>query len=71
MPAEIARAVGITANQAARARDVLVRERIAAERDAAPEQPARREMVPAGKRRVRLVVTDDNQFYFVEAGACN
>ena len=34
MPAEIARAVGITANQAARARDVLVRERIAAEREA-------------------------------------
>ena len=71
MPAEIARAGGITANQAARARDVLVRERIAAERDAAPSQPSRREMVPAGKRRVRLVVTDDNQFYFVEARACN
>jgi hypothetical protein len=36
MPAEIARAVGITPNQAARARDVLMRERVAAEREAAP-----------------------------------
>jgi hypothetical protein len=36
MPAEIARAVGVTANQAARARDVLMREWVAAEREVAP-----------------------------------
>jgi hypothetical protein len=39
MPAEIARAVGITPNQAARARDVLMRERVAVEREEAPGPP--------------------------------
>ena len=71
MPAEIARAVGITANQAARARDVLVRERIAAERDAAPVAAA-----PKRPKVERLFRVEGARLFSLnrepmEVGSCN
>jgi hypothetical protein len=81
-----AKALGVSTNQVARARDAIMRERldgIDAPRLALMAKPepklksARRwhdgaELrwwpKPAGKRRVRLVVTEENHFEFAEVG---
>lgn len=84
-----AKALDISTNQAARARDAIVRERLqavaevkaVAEPKPEPKPKVRRPHrwhdgltlrwwpVPVGKRRVRLVVTDGNEFQFAEVGA--
>jgi hypothetical protein len=79
-----AKALGVSTNQVARARDAIMRERLdgmeapklaLVAKPAAKPKSARRwhdgaELKwwpkPAGKRRVRLVVTDENHFEFSE-----
>jgi hypothetical protein len=81
------KALGVSTNQVARARDAIVRERLDGmeapklaliAKPVAKPKSARRwhdgaELKwwpkPAGKRRVRLVVTDENHFEFAEVGA--
>jgi hypothetical protein len=81
-----AKALGVSTNQVARARDAIVRERLdgidAPKLALAPKSEPKPKSArrwhdgaelrwwpkPAGKRRVRLVVTDENHFEFAEVG---